>query len=75
MGTSKINAYAKFVIVEWSESQQFIGCTDAYFSDDRKLQDSTYFVEENLYLFGREHPDLFGDELEAKYCTNKEKKG
>lgn len=54
----------KFILVNWPESQQFMDCKNSYFCDDFKVESSTYFVIEDLYKLGKEHPNLYGKELE-----------
>lgn len=52
----------KYIKVYWPESQQFIGCSEAYFVDCDTS--STYFVEESLYEFGKKNPNVYGEDLD-----------
>jgi len=53
----------KYILVIWPESQQFMGCENAFFSDSEKLGSSAYFVEESLYNKGMRNPDVYGEDL------------
>lgn len=40
-----------FILVEWPNSQFYINSRYAYFLNDEKLGDSTYFVRKDFYDF------------------------
>jgi hypothetical protein len=51
---------SNFILVTWPESQTYIGAPHSYFSDDKNLPDSSYFVREDVYKLGEEldHDDF-----------------
>ena len=60
----------KYILVNWPDSQQFMNCEHAYFSGDFRLDDSTYFVREDLYELGINNPDLYDEELDTLLNNN-----
>lgn len=44
----------KYELVQWPESQIFIGKPHCYFVNDEELGSSAYFVREDIYKMGTE---------------------
>ena len=50
-----------YVLIEWPESQQFVGCNEKTYPVDR----GGYFVETDLYNIAKANPTVNGEALEA----------